>query len=130
MGQLELSYQARASLGEALSGLISSGGLGELRLYTGGIPSNPETSLSTQGYLGSCQLTSVSEQLGGVSGLFAEGVMSGSGTVSWARLVSGDNTVIADFVVGTGQSPIVVDTTVVATGDVVVMSSMNLTVVE
>jgi hypothetical protein len=65
-----------------------------------------------------------------VSGLFAEGVMSGSGTVSWARLVSGDNTVIADFVVGTGQSPIVVDTTVVATGDVVVMSSMNLTVVE
>lgn len=101
-----LSQAAGSAVLTALLALIDAGTPGgTIKLYTGTIPANADTAVSTQVLLGTLTLSVVSgvvSVIGGVptltfSAITGDSAADASGTCTWARLADGNGLPIADF---------------------------------
>lgn len=125
---------ASASTGVSAVGALCNNG--SLRMYSGTIPTTPETAITSQTLLATFTFSATAfgtpSFSGGLSSATASftsnSVLPGNaGTVTWARaLASNGTTVVADFTVGTSGTDIIVANTSLVTTINVTITSFQL----
>jgi hypothetical protein len=130
---LTLSVAGRQAALDAVTAKINVGGAGKISIYSGAQPTNPDTAISSQVLLVSCNFSATSFAATNSSGVAtANAIASGnpvaSGTAAWFRIYAGNGTTaVIDGTVGTAGADLNLGTTTISTGTAVTINSFTLT---
>lgn len=128
MSYVNLALSTKTSRAAAISSAI--GASGNLLIYTGTIPTNPDTAPSGNTLLATLPCSAT-------FGAAASGVLTAnaitqanavaSGTAAWARLQTSGGVGIVDMDVGTSGASLNLNTTAIVSGGPVQVTSLTLT---
>lgn len=126
---LNYSEALRDAMLDAIDGVIGSSGL--LRLYTGTIPTDVDTSLGAQTLVAELALsaTAFGSSSGGViaAASISDDSSANAGTVTWGTLTTSGGTRVMDFSVGESDAAMIIDNADINSGQTVSCSSFQIT---
>ena len=127
---MKLSTTSRNAAADAVCALANTG---YIRIYDGTQPANPQTAITTQVLLAELRFNATafgaaSTGVATANAITADSSADNTGTASWMRCLKSDGTtVLWDGTVGTSGTDLVVNTTAIAAGVNVSISSMTYT---
>lgn len=129
---LQITNACRSAACDAIVDRVDTGGAGTIKIYTGSQPATADTALGAQTLLVTITLSatafgSASNGVATLAGTPLSGTAVASGTAAWFRMANGSGTTIMDGTVGTSSSDIIVNTTTIASGNTVTVSSGTVT---
>lgn len=119
----------------ALENWAAQANSGTIKIYTGTIPSNPETAVSGQTLLGTLTFSSTAFGSGTTAhpsvvtanAITQDSSADATGTAAWARILASDGTtVLADVDVGTSGATINLNTTSIVAGGPISITSFTV----
>lgn len=135
MPVMKLAVSIRSSVAQALLDAIdSASGPCHLKFYTAAQPAGPATAVTTQTLLGTLTCSDPAGTI--AAGVLTFGVISedssadANGTVTWARLLNGAGTAVADFDVSDelGTGVIKMNRTDITAGGPIQVTSFAITI--
>src|SRR4051794_36032414 len=101
MALLKLGTAGRNAAVDAVTALINAGGAGTIKVYSGTIPTNPQTAIGAQVLLGTLTFSATSFAAGvaGVAtanAITQDAAADATNTAAWARILSGGGATIFD----------------------------------
>ena len=132
---IKLATTGRNAAADAITTLLNAGGAGTIKIYTGTQPTNPQTAVSGQTLLGTLTFSATSFGAAATGVATANAITQDSsadaaGTAAWARIASGGGATVFDCDVGTSGQTIVLNTTTIALGGPIQITSFTLTMPE
>lgn len=130
--KINLSDTAANAMASALGPLLNSG---TIKFYDGTQPANANTAITTQTLLATVTFGSTAFGAAAAGVITANAITPGtavaSSTCTWARMLeTGGSVVVDDVAVATSGGGINLNTTTIASGAAVSMTSLTLTVTE
>ena len=122
MSVTRLANTSLSLVAQALINAIDASGLGKIKFYTGPMPANPQTAITTQVLLGTLRTASPCGVVSGSSIVFnpiaQDDMADDTGAAVWARITSGVDGTVMDLDVSDlgGSGAIRLNTTAVVAG--------------
>lgn len=129
---LKITALTRSAAADAIVDRLDTGGAGTIKIYTGTQAATADTALGAQTLLVTITLSatafgSASSGVATLAGTPLSGTAVASGTATWFRMANGAGTTVMDGSVGTSTSDLIVNTTTIASGNTVTVSSGTVT---
>jgi hypothetical protein len=128
-----ISTAARNAAADGIVDLLDGGsGAAKIRIYDGSQPAGPGTAVSGQTLLAelTCSDPAFGAASSGVataSAITSDTVADATGTASWFRALTSDNTAVIDGSVGTSDADLVLDSVSIVAGGTVAVTAWTVT---